>query len=137
MDVPRGAGWPWPHRSCFGAFISFETERRVMTGAAQAILAQTNRPMLPAIGPGKDFQDNLSSVLLFDTNRQSNAEDLISRFWQTEFDTLDWLADYLRDENVVRMVDSIDAFFEDDDDGVEMWSKADLNNLATDACDDS
>ncbi len=108
-----------------------------MTGAAQAILAQTNRPMLPAIGPGKDFQDNLSSVLLFDTNRQSNAEDLISRFWQTEFDTLDWLADYLRDENVVRMVDSIDAFFEDDDDGVEMWSKADLNNLATDACDDS
>jgi hypothetical protein len=107
-----------------------------MTPPTQAILTHPGSPLLASAGPGTPFDSDPSRVLLFETTQNWHAGDMIRRFWQEDFPGLDWLRDYLRDANVVLMVDSIDDTWEEEEDD-EQWSKADLQNLENDGYVDS
>lgn len=110
--------------------MGFELERRNTASPTQAMLTASGRAALalPAIG---SLWSNPGDVLLFDAAYGWPQGDMVARFWREEFLHLDWLRDFIRDDKVVVMFDKMDDSIEIEEEDHDMWSKADLQNLAT------
>jgi hypothetical protein len=94
------------------------------------------RSGLPArfalVGPGMPG-DDVTRALIFDAGRSCGVGDPIVRFYAEEMFALDWLRDYVMDEDLATLGHDLEDVFKVEEDLEEMYTKVDITQIQSDS----
>ena len=76
--------------------------------------------------------EDAARALIFDAGKDCAAGDPLARFYAEEILELDWLRDYVMDENLAALGHDLAEGFKLEDEIDEVYNKADLTTVAAD-----
>jgi hypothetical protein len=89
------------------------------------------------VGPGHLDEHNPQDSLIFDAGKHSFSDEPLLRFYAEDIWALDWVRDYLMDEDVAKMTMEVDEFqnmfTREDAEEEEIYNKSDLTQIESDA----
>ena len=83
-------------------------------------------------GPGNLRDDDVPMALIFDAGKNSGAADALTRFYAEDVPALDWLRDYVMDDDLMSLSDDADDEFGAHEEPEEIYNKADLTQIQSD-----
>jgi hypothetical protein len=88
-------------------------------------------------GPGHLDEHNPQDSLIFDAGKHAFTDEPLLRFYAEDIWALDWVRDYLMDEDVAKMTMEVDEFqnmfTREDAEEEEIYNKSDLTQIESDA----
>jgi hypothetical protein len=100
--------------------------------------AGTRRGLMAAValrGPGALRDSDVPGTLIFDAGKACGNADLLARFYAEEMSALDWLHDYVMDDELktLRAQEEFGHGFMADEEVEEVYNKADLTAIQSDS----
>jgi hypothetical protein len=106
-------------------------------GASRCAVPGYYAPALRLMGPGRMDEHNPQLALIFDAGKHSFRGEPLVHFYREEMGDMDWLRDYLMDDETAAMASDVadfSAMFHDDEaEENEVYNKSDLTTIESDS----